>query len=302
MLSSTISGSAEIVRAVVVVEAVAGVAFEAQRAACAPRRRAAGRIRDRLGSVSPCATASHQAPVCSSTTGAFSDAAAASASAEGSMNSETRMPARLKLGNERLQVVVAADDVEPALGRALGALFRHQAAGVRLDAQGDVEHLVGRRHLEIERLGDRRLQPLHVVVADVAAILAQMRGDAVGAGLDRQQRGAHGIGNRAAARVAHGRDMVDVDAQPQRGHRVLSLSQRPSAAARLPGLTGGQRGQLRRQGVGGIGGNVERRERDARNADLGLAAGAVDQAGGADDLAGMLGRAPRGTRATTAPS
>ena len=133
-----------------------------------------------------------------------------------------------------------ADDVETAFGGALGALFRHEATGVRADAQGDVEHLLGRRHLEIQRLGDRRLQPAHVLVADMAPILAQMRGYAVRARLDRQQRGADGVGNRAAARVAHRRDMIDIDAQSQISHRVPFFSLSPQAAgARLPGLTGG---------------------------------------------------------------
>ena len=82
--------------------------------------------------------------------------------------------------------------------------------------QRDRDHLVGRRHLEIERLGDLRLEARHVVVADVAAIFAQMRGDAVGAGLDRDLRRAHRIGMPAAARIAHGRDVVDVDAEAER--------------------------------------------------------------------------------------
>ena len=111
-----------------------------------------------------------------------------------------------EFGDEGLQIIVAADDVEAALGGALGALLRHQAAGVRAGLQRDVEHLLGRRHLEIERLGDRGLQPPHVVVADVAAILAQMRGDAVGAGFDREQRRAHRIGQRRRrARCARSR-------------------------------------------------------------------------------------------------
>jgi hypothetical protein len=39
-----------------------------------------------------------------------------------------------------------------------------------------------------------------------------MRGDAVGAGLDCDLRGAYGIGPLPAPRVAQGRDMIDVDA------------------------------------------------------------------------------------------
>ena len=103
----------------------------------------------------------------------------------------------------------------------------------------------GRGHLEIERLVDRGLETAHVVVVDVPAVLPQMRGDAVGAGFDREQRRAHGIGDRAAARVADGRDMIDVDAEPERCHRVAPLSfgirshQAAPASARLPGLTAG---------------------------------------------------------------
>ena len=48
---------------------------------------------------------------------------------------------------------------------------------------------------------------------DVAAILAQMRGDAVGAGLDRNLRRLHRVGMPPAACVTHGRDVVDVDAE-----------------------------------------------------------------------------------------
>jgi hypothetical protein len=48
----------------------------------------------------------------------------------------------------------------------------------------------------------------------VAAVLAQVRGDAVGAGRDGDVGGAHGIGMAAAARVADRGDVVDVDAEP----------------------------------------------------------------------------------------
>ena len=140
------------------------------------------------------------------------------------MNSDTRTPARAELGDERLEMFEAADHVEAALGGALGAVFRHQAAGVRTDVERHVEHRLGRRHLEIQRLGDRRLETAHVVVVDVAAILAQMRGDPVGAGFDRQQRRPHRIGNRAAARVAHRRDVIDVHTQPQLGHGRAPLA------------------------------------------------------------------------------
>ena len=103
---------------------------------------------------------------------------------------------------------------------------------MRAKAQRNVEHRLGRGHFEIERLFDRRLEPQHVVVMNVPTVLAQMGGDAVSAGFDREQRRADGIGNGAAARVADGRDMVDVDAEPQRCHRVGPLSVGNSSAIR----------------------------------------------------------------------
>ena len=112
--------------------------------------------------------------------------------------------------------VVLAGDVEPAFGGEFLAPLRHQAHRVRFGRERNPQHVVGRGHLEIQRLGDLRLQPRHVVVADVAAVLAQMRGDAVGAGLDRGERRAHGIGTRSAARIAQGRDVIDIDAKAQR--------------------------------------------------------------------------------------
>ena len=79
--------------------------------------------------------------------------------------------------------------------------------------QRDADHFARRRHFEIERLVDAGLEPRDVVVDDVTAIFAQMRGDAVGAGRERDLGGLHRVGMLAAARVTHGGDMVDVDAE-----------------------------------------------------------------------------------------
>src|SRR5690348_2618305 len=80
----------------------------------------------------------------------------------------------------------------------------------------DRQHGVGRRHFEIERQGNLAHERSNVGVGDVAAILAQMRGDAVGACRHSQFRCAHRIGMRTAPRIADGRDMVDVHAEAQR--------------------------------------------------------------------------------------
>ena len=47
----------------------------------------------------------------------------------------------------------------------------------------------------------------------MAAILAQVRGNAIRTGTNRQHRGTHRIGPRPAPRIPDGSDMIDVDAQ-----------------------------------------------------------------------------------------
>ena len=56
-------------------------------------------------------------------------------------------------GDESAQMVVLPGGVEPALGGPLLALLGDDAGGVRAVAQRDLEHLLGRRHLEVERDG-----------------------------------------------------------------------------------------------------------------------------------------------------
>ncbi len=78
------------------------------------------------------------------------------------------------------------------------------------------------------------LQPRHVVVADVAAVLAQMRGDAVGAGLDRNQGRAQRIGIAPRPRIAKRGDVVDIDSETQR--RKLGMQELATLAV-MPGRT-----------------------------------------------------------------
>jgi hypothetical protein len=65
----------------------------------------------------------------------------------------------------------------------------------------------------------------------VAAILAQMRGNAVRAGIGGEKRRAQWIGMPAAAGVTDGRHMVDVDAEAKlslRRDHVSCAPARPS--------------------------------------------------------------------------
>ena len=121
----------------------------------------------------------------------------------------------LQFGDDRHEMIVLTHDIESAFGRHLLPPLRDNAGSMRARFQRDVDHLARRRHLEIQRLGELRLEPRDVVVADMAAVLAQVRRDAVGAGLDRKQRSLHGIGMASAARVADGRDVIDVDAEAE---------------------------------------------------------------------------------------
>src|SRR4029078_10169324 len=96
--------------------------------------------------------------------------------------------------------------------------------------EGNRQHLLGSRHFQIQRQVDLGHQPVDVAVGDVAPVFAQMRGSPVSTGLCRDMRRSNRIGMIAPARVPYGRDVIDVDAEPETtGH----------AAARLPGFIGG---------------------------------------------------------------
>ena len=108
-------------------------------------------------------------------------------------------------------------DVEAAFGGDLLALLGDEHRQLGLEPDGDRDHLVGGGHLEVELGAHDRLDAREVGVLDVAAVLAEVHGDAVGAaglGLDR---GLHGIGLVGAPRLADGGDVVDVHAEF--GHR-----------------------------------------------------------------------------------
>ena len=65
--------------------------------------------------------------------------------------------------------------------------------------------------------GDGLAQQADVALLHVAAILAQMDGDAVRAGQFAQDGGGDGIGLADLARLADGGDMIDVHAQLRHG-------------------------------------------------------------------------------------
>ena len=97
---------------------------------------------------------------------------------------------------------------------------------MRPGCKRNAQHVRRRRHLEIQGLGDFVLKPRHVRIADVTAVLAQMRRNTVGPRLDRQQRRAHGIWSESTPRITQGRDMIDIDAEAKRDERLSHLQTR----------------------------------------------------------------------------
>ena len=133
-----------------------------------------------------------------------------------------------KLRDRGRQQIVLGNDVEPALGGALGALLWNEARGVRLRLERNCQHLGRRRHLEIERRELGSHEPSNIVVGDVTAILAQMGGDVVGASLDRELGSTQGIGVAPSPRIAERRHVIDVDAEAdgRRAHAVARACRR----------------------------------------------------------------------------
>jgi hypothetical protein len=143
-------------------------------------------------------------------------------------DTDTRRPQRRYDG---LQAIVLAHRIDAALGGALLALFRHDAGGMGPMLQGNRRHLVGRRHFQIERNGQRLAEPGDIVIGNMAPVFAQVGGDAVGAGGLRQDGGAHRIGIVAAARLTHGRHMIDIHAEAQLGHAKFPFKRVPGSPA-----------------------------------------------------------------------
>ena len=97
---------------------------------------------------------------------------------------------------------------------------------MRAVAERDPEHLVGRRHLQVERQLDVGGQPFDVRVGHVPPVLAEMGGNAVRAGGRREKGGAHRVGMPAAARVPDRRHVVDIHAKSKMsGHRRVPSEQ-----------------------------------------------------------------------------
>jgi len=128
------------------------------------------------------------------------------------VDEETRANAdRRQLLDGRSQCLWASCHVQAAFRRDFFAPLRDERDLVGTQATRDHDHFRGTCHFEVEHRPDCSLQPLYVVVLDVATILAQMRGDAVGAGVLAFGRRENGIRLDGATRLAKRRNVVDVN-------------------------------------------------------------------------------------------
>src|SRR5262245_44126122 len=109
-------------------------------------------------------------------------------------------------------------DVESAFGgdflRALG----HQRHDVGFDARGDLDHLVGRGHIDAETRDDDLFERDQVVLLNVAPVAPKMGRDPVGARQFANHGGGHRVRLVGPAGLADGRYVINVDVQS--AHRI----------------------------------------------------------------------------------
>ena len=124
-------------------------------------------------------------------------------------------PRALQHGHPAHELVNAGDGVEAAFGRELLTLLRHQAAAPRTHQRArDADHLFSQGHFHVE--AEPRLRKRdHVVVLDVAAVFAEVGGDAVRSGGHAELRGFERGRLGCEAGLADRRDVVDIDTEFQ---------------------------------------------------------------------------------------
>jgi hypothetical protein len=109
-------------------------------------------------------------------------------------------------------------DIQATLSRYLMAALRHEHRHLGLEGARNPNHLVSSGHLEIELNVREVAQTAHILILNMAAILAQMDGNAVSAtemGLDRSP---NGIGLIGSSSLPHRRDVIDIDTEFNHGN------------------------------------------------------------------------------------
>ena len=123
-------------------------------------------------------------------------------------------------------------DIETAFGRQFLAALRHQATIGRLRIGRNGDHGVGDCHFQIDSCQQTLLHQREIALLDMSAVFAQMNRDTVRAGLLCDQRCRHGIRVTGQTCLPQRCDMIDVDAQSDRGrcHQPASPSSASSRA------------------------------------------------------------------------
>ena len=96
-------------------------------------------------------------------------------------------------------------------------MFRDYANDIRLQFQGDADHLRRVRHFQVQAGLDNLPQTPDVAILNMPAIFPQMRGNALRPGGLANQSGCHGIrltmAHAAIPRFTYGGDVINVNTQ-----------------------------------------------------------------------------------------
>ena len=139
-----------------------------------------------------------------------------------------------QLGNGAVEHLLVGHHVQTAFGGQFLAPLGHQRHHVRKELQGELDHLGGRGHFHVEARGHRLAQEAQVALLHVAAVLAQVSGDAAGTGKFRQHGGGHWIGIALLTSLAKGGDVIDVHSELDHLDSFRDVSDNPGARSTTP--------------------------------------------------------------------
>ena len=129
----------------------------------------------------------------------------------------------VEFGDRVGQGDAVSDAIESTFGGYFVAVFGNETSVVWFDLECDRHDFGGVAHFKIKLGLERFFQPEDVAVLDVAAVLAKVGGDAVGAGLFGDEGGGDRVGFDQDAlritrvtRLTQGGGVVDVDAEAER--------------------------------------------------------------------------------------
>ena len=138
-------------------------------------------------------------------------------SQEGIYESADQHSARGEPINCAAQLILVGYHIEPAFGGYLVGPFGDESRGIRHDLHGQLYHLVGRSHLEVQVGFHDSTQQSQILILDVTPISAQVNRDAAGTRHVHKYRccddarfvGQSGLANRC--------NVVNIDVQPYHG-------------------------------------------------------------------------------------